>query len=154
MLSPPSTQELHGIPRGSRCEFHERVVWTQSRVVQNGNTTKGRSVLKSWNGSEEKKKKKKNKGKQQQKKKNQVKTLKQNVTYTLHYIRHATWISFGFTPDRNVASGNWCLCLIRTFVILLTIFVFGFPHSTTTQKTFWWRYDASLLRKIQSKRWI
>ncbi len=151
MLSLPSTQENHGIPRGSRCELHERVVWTQW-VVHNRNTTKERSVLKSWNGSENNKQKK---GQQQQKeKKNQVKTLRQNVTYTLHYVRHATWISFGFTPDRNVASGYWCLCLIRIFVILLTISVFGFPNSTTTQKTFWWRYDASLLCKIQSKRWI
>jgi hypothetical protein len=122
MLSLPSIQENHGIPRGSRSELQRRVVWTQ-RVVQNQNTTKERSVLKSWNGSRNNKQKKtKKKGEQQQqKKKNQVKTLKQNVTYTLLYIRHATWISFGFTPDWNVASGNWCLCLIRTFVILLTI---------------------------------
>ena len=66
--------------------------------------------------------------------KNESGKTQKNVAYTLHYIRHATWFSFGFTPDRNVASRYWCLCLIRIFVILLPTFVFGFPLNTTTQK--------------------
>jgi hypothetical protein len=76
--------------------------------------------------------------------KNESGKTQKNVAYTLQYIRYATWISFGFTPDRNVASRYWCLCLIRIFVILLTTFVIGFPHRTTTQNI-WWRYDVSLL---------
>jgi hypothetical protein len=43
-----------------------------------------------WFRKQQTKKEKKIRDNNNKKKENQVKTLKQNVTYTLHYIRHAT----------------------------------------------------------------
>ena len=63
---------------------------SKSRSESEHNKREKRIEELKWFKKQQTKKNKKKGEQQQQKKKNQVKTLKQNVTYTLLYIRHAT----------------------------------------------------------------